>query len=462
MVNIIFILADDLGWGDLGCYGHDASNLDTVNCPPCRVQTPNIDRLAHEGKLFTRYYVNAPMCSPARAGIMTGVHPARQGVHFWQSEAGSQHNRHFGLADYMDPTRPNLASILQANGYATAHFGKWHIGFGPGAPEVSAYGFDEVRILAQGNGPQYGIPPSDPHGTERIIDDSIDFVRRNRGRHFFVNVWLRDVHAALNPTAESLARYTHLMSEGKYHTAMQIYFAVVTEMDRQVGRLIDEVDRLGLGEETILIFSSDNGPEDIYMPHAGHHAAGLPGPFRGRKRSLYDGGVRVPFVLRWKGHTPEGIVDRDTVLAGSDLLPTFAALTGSCIPDGTCLDGEDMSAAFTGAFQRRTTDLFWEWRYTGIGQQFNRSPMLAVARDDWKLLFNPDRSKVELYDTTGLEDCELHSCHAQHPELVEDLIAAALAWQETLPADAVPRNTGKDRYRWPQPIAITKDDILND
>lgn len=460
--NFIFILADDLGWGDLGCYGHDVTHYDVVNAAICRAQTPHIDRLAQEGKVFTRYYVNAPMCSPARAGIMTGIHPAKLGIHFWQNAAGSQHNQHFGLADYVDPHLPNLANTLKASGYATAHFGKWHIGFGEGAPAVAEYGFDDVKIITQGNGPRYGCPANDPHGTEYIIDDSIEFVRKNKDKPFFVNVWLRDVHAALDPTEESLARYKHLMSEGKYKTAMQIYFAVVTEMDHQVGRLIDAIDQLGLGGETIIIFSSDNGPEDIYMPHAGHHAVGLPGPFRGRKRSLYDGGIRVPFVLRWTGHTPANVVDTTTVLSGTDLLPTFAALAVNPLPEDSEIDGEDLSNAFTGEGVRRKKDLFWEWRYKGIGQQFNRSPMLAIARDDWKLLFNPDGSKVELYDTTVLDDVELHSCHEKHPELVRALMETALTWQKTLPPGPATDHPGHDQYRWPQTIAITEDDILND
>lgn len=257
--------------------------------------------------------------------------------------------------------------------------------------------------------------------------DSIDFIRKNKDNNFFVNLWLRDIHAALNPTKTSLARYKHLMSEGRYKTAMQIYFAVITEMDHQVGRLINEVDQLGLGEETLIIFSSDNGPEDPYMPHAGHHAVGLPGPFRGRKRSLYDGGIRVPFVLRWKGHTPANVVDTTTVLSGTDLLPTFAALAGCPLPEDIEIDGENLSEAFTGEGVKRTKDLFWEWRYKGIGQQFNRSPMLAIARDDWKLLSNPDRSKIELYDTTALDDVELHSCHEKYPDLVTELMETALA-----------------------------------
>ncbi|MEM1331801.1 MAG: sulfatase-like hydrolase/transferase, partial [Planctomycetota bacterium] len=429
--NVIFVLADDLGWGDLGCYGHDVTSPDLVDSSPNRVMTPNLDRMAAEGKLFTRYYVNAPMCSPARAGLMTGVHPSRQGIHFWQNEAGSRHNQHFGLADYVDPSLPNLANTLRGAGYATAHFGKWHIGFGEGAPAVADYGFDEVKVLTQGNGPSYGIRANHPRGTEYLIDDTIDFISRHRDRPFFANVWLRDVHAALDPSPESLARYRHLMSEGKFVTAMQVYFAAITEMDLQIGRLLDAVDQLGLGEDTIVMFSSDNGPEDIYIPHAGHHAVGLPGPFRGRKRSLYDGGVRVPFILRWKGHTPIGQVDDQTVLCGTDLLPTLARLAGAQMPGG--LDGEDMSDAFVGTGRRRETDLFWEWRYEGVGQQLNRSPGLAVLSGEWKLLFAPDRQVFELYHLRERDDCELHSQHEVYPDVVEALAESALAWRETLP-----------------------------
>ena len=216
-----------------------------------------------------------------------------------------------------------------------------------------------------------------------------------------------------------------------------------------------------MGENTIIIFSSDNGPEDIYIPHAGYHAVGLPGPFRGRKRSLYEGGIREPFILRWKGHHAESHVDETTVLSGTDLLPTFCSLAGVDLPDEYLPDVEDMSEVFRGGERKRRSALMWEWRFHGVGQLLNRSPMLAIRDGDWKLLMNPDRSRVELYDMVE-QPMELHSCADRHLEVVERLAAEVLRWQEQLPPGYTITKPGGDRYRWPQEREITEEDVLYD
>ena len=480
--NIIFFLADDLGWGDLGCYGHDVTNYDTVEARPISIKTPNLDRLAAQGKLFTDFYVNAPMCSPARAAMLTGRFPARDRIHFWMNR---NHNSRYDMPDWLDPDQPTLPRLLQKAGYRTAHFGKWHVGDGEGAPDVADYGFDETRILCQGNGPGYDVRPWDPAATGLIVDDTVRFLLENREGPAFINAWPLAVHAPLEPTQESLDEYKHLMS-GKHQTAMQVYFAAVTAMDREIGRLIDAVDDAGLADDTIIIFSSDNGPEDIYIPHAGYHGVGMPGPFRGRKRSLYEGGVRTPFVMRWGAHKPEKHVDDVTVLSGVDLLPTFCSLAGAALPLGYQGDGEDMSEALLGNMKRREKPLMWEWRFHGVGRMLDRSPMLAIRDGDWKLLMNPDRSRLELYDlrsgNSGLagigsegaklldstlkdrapSDTELHSVADKHPEVVERLASTVLAWQEELPPGYRVERPGGDTYRWPREVAITEDDALYD
>lgn len=183
--NIIFILADDLGWGDLGCYG----NLD--------IQTPRLNRMAQEGMLFEQFYVNASLCSPSRAAFLTGRFPARAGIHYWMSPS---HNREMGMPDHLDPKTETLPRILQRGGYRTAHFGKWHLGQGKQAP-VSAYGFNEVDYIWQGVGGSQSTPPNDPKGTEKLVDRGIQFAEaclRDKAP-FYANLWLRDVHADLRP-----------------------------------------------------------------------------------------------------------------------------------------------------------------------------------------------------------------------------------------------------------------------
>lgn len=431
--NIIFIFVDDLGWGDLECYGN-------LHC-----RTPNLNRMASEGALFEQFYVNAPLCSPSRAAVVSGQFPARHGIHYWMSP---HHNRRFGMPECLDPKATSLPRVMQQGGYRTAHFGKWHIGEDEGA-SVASYGYDDVDYIWQGVGPNPGVRPDDPRGTEMLVDRTIQFMESCTadGAPFFVNLWPRDVHAALRPTEESLARYKHLMSGREHKTAMQIYYAAITEMDVQIGRLLDWIDTApGLAENTLVLFSSDNGPEDIYISHAGHHAVGLPGPFRGRKRSLYEGGVRMPFIARWKDRIPEGTVDKASVVSAVDLLPTFAGLAGVALPEAFEPDGEDISQAlFSGGVHDRAKPLFWEWRFDGVGQCLNRSPMLAIRDGDWKLLMNPDRGRVELYDIPT-QPMELHSQAEKRPEIVERLAEKALQWQASLPEGPVTDRPGSDAY----------------
>lgn len=431
--NIILISADDLGWGDLQCYGN-------LFC-----KTPNLNRMADEGVLFEQFYANAPLCSPSRAAILTGQFPARHGIHYWMAP---RHNAWYAMPEFLDPRAVNIPRLLKQGGYRTAHFGKWHLGEDSSAP-VAAYGFDDVDYVWQGVGPNPGVAPDDPRGTEMLVDRTIRFIQDNRDAPtpFFVNLCLRDVHAALRPTEESLARYSHFVSEGIHKTAMQIYYAVVTEMDFQIGRLLDWLDSVpGLAEETLIVFTSDNGPEDIYIVHGGHHAVGLPGPFRGRKRSLYEGGIRMPFIARWKGHVPAGSVDRTSVISAVDLLPTFASLAGIELPPEYAPDGEDVSQALLASQPHtRTRPLCWEWRFDGVGQCINRSPMLAIRDGKWKLLLNPDRGREELYDIPR-QPMELHSQAERHPGIVNRLAEEVLQWQAALPAGPVSDRPGSDEY----------------
>jgi len=468
--NIIFIFVDDLGWGDLGCYGH-------TEC-----STPNLNRMAEQGAMYEQFYVASPVCSPSRAAVISGRFPAHMGIHYWMMP---QHNARYGMPDCLDTEAPALPRLMQRAGYRTAHFGKWHIGNHPDAP-VTAYGYDEADCIWQGNGPNPGIKDNDPHGTSKLVDRACQFMQgcMDEAAPFYMNLWPRDVHAALNPTQDQLAKYKHLMSQNEFTTAMQVYYAAVTEMDLQIGRLLDWiVSKPGLAENTLIVFSSDNGPEDIYIPHAGHHAVGMPGPFRGRKRSLYEGGVRVPYITRWKGRIPEGNVDTDSVLSTLDLLPTFCSLAGAPLPEGYPFDGEDIKPALiNGSRHTRSKPLFWEWRFDAVGQRVNSSPMLAVRDGDWKLLFNPDRSRVELYDIPR-QPMELHSQAEKQPEIVQRLFNMAIDWQSTLPAGPVtdkpgscaypgyPDNASRGPFMDPEAyrermrpvrVTITRDDVMYD
>ena len=437
--NLIFILADDLGWSDLGCYGHT------------QLKTPNLDRLAGQGTLFTQFYVNGSVCSPSRCAFMTGQYPARHKIHGHYAEHRVNEAR--GMNDWLDPKVPNIAALLQKEGYATAHFGKWHLGHGPGAPPPTAYGFDEARTV-NANGPTWDEPDLTfrAKSSAAIVDQTIRFITAHKDQPFYVNAWMLIPHAPLNPPEEQMKPYDFLSPVGKnfpFKSAAQIFFGSVTDMDKHIGRLLQALDDLGLADNTLVLFSSDNGPEDIHISNAGHSGVGSAGPFRGRKRSLYEGGIRVPGIIRWPGKVPAGKIDGTSVVAGVDWLPTVCKLAGVAIPAVHKLDGEDVSDIFLGHSRARVTPLMWEWRFRIFGEPFHQSPMLAIREGDWKLLLNPNRSRVELYemkkDLTQLKNAAEH-----HPDVVSRLSERVLAWQNELPPGPTDPGVGQMSYPWPR------------
>jgi N-acetylgalactosamine-6-sulfatase len=443
--NFVFVFADDWGWGDLGCYGHP------------HVQTPNLDALASRGVLFTQFYVCSGVCSPSRAAALTGQFPARFGIH--GHFADHERNAQRGMPNWLDPSVPTYTRLLGAHGYAVGHYGKWHLGHGEGAPDPFAYGIDECRVNV-GNGPQLGFRMvyrsesdrgSRAKSSQVIVDEAIGFIERHRAEPFLLNVWLNDTHATLDPDEKQLEPYLRFMPaglKGKHAGANAIYYAVVTDADRQVGRLLRRLHELGLDDNSIVIFSADNGPEDIAIRNASHSGVGSPGPFRGRKRSLYEGGIRVPFIVSWPGGgTPQGVVDDQTPLCAVDLLPTFCALAGVELGDLE-LDGEDMSAVIRGQPGPRTTPLMWEWRFRVHGHCLNKSPILAIRDGQWKLLLNPDRGRVELYDVPA-DPMELTNLAERYPGIVARLSDRVLGWQATLPDGPFDADAGSNAYPWP-------------
>jgi arylsulfatase A-like enzyme len=436
--NFIFILADDLGWSDLGCYGHP------------QIKTPNLDRLAKQGTLFTQFYVNGSVCSPSRCAFMTGQYPARHRIHGHYAEHGINAAR--GMNNWLDPKVPNVAALLQKAGYATAHFGKWHLGNGQGAPPPTEYGFDESRSV-NANGPSWDEPDVSfrAKSSAAIVDETIRFVTAHRDKPFYVNAWMLIPHATLNPTREQMHPYDQLQpgrGELPFKSAAQIFYGSVTDMDEHIGHLLKALDQLGLAENTVVLFSSDNGPEDIHISNAGHSGVGSAGPFRGRKRSLYEGGIRVPGIIRWPGHIPAGVVDDESVVAGVDWLPSVCKLAGVSVPTAHKLDGEDVSAIYLGHPRARATPLMWEWRFRIAGEPFHHSPILAIRDGHWKLLLNPDRSRMELYEIKK-DLTQLSNLSDKYPDVAARLSEKALAWQKDLPAGPIDPGAGQTSYPWP-------------
>lgn len=436
--NIIFILADDLGWGDLGCYGHP------------QTQTPNLDRMAREGTLFTQFYVNGSVCSPSRCAFFTGQYPARHRIH--GHYATVEQNQARGMSQFLDPRTPNLAMLLKRAGYSTAHVGKWHLGSNSGGPTPDHYGFDFVGSTERGGAEG---PADDPYyrakSTELFVNETIKFIETQRSQPFFVQLWTLVPHATLNPTAEQLAPYARLHPGGPgfpHRGAAEIFSASVTDLDAHVGRLMKRLDELSLTEKTLILFSSDNGPEDIHIKNAGHSGVGSAGPFRGRKRSLYEGGVRVPFIVRWPGHVASGRIDNSSVVAACDFMPTLCKLGGAEIPEGHQLDGENVGDILMGKARPRDTPLMWNWRFRIAGEIYHHSPMLAIRDGNYKLLLNPDRSRIELYDIPS-DPTQLTNIAEKHPDVVNRLASKLLAWNQTLPEGPIDPGAGKAVYPWP-------------
>jgi N-acetylgalactosamine-6-sulfatase len=244
---------------------------------------------------------------------------------------------------------------------------------------------------------------------------------------------------------------TGAAKERGFTTPRQIYYGAVTDLDFHLGRLISKLDDLGLSENTIIVLSSDNGPEDINVYNAAHSGVGSPGPFRGRKRSLYEGGLRVPFILKWKGHTPEGVVDNKNIASAVDLLPTFCGLADIELPEGYKSDGQDISSMLSGKTLERESPLFWDWTATQKGSTFHKSPGLALRSGKWKFLMNPDGTRKELYDFEADPQCmELDNLADQYPEVVERFSKMLLEFTESIPQGVRTEESGTNYYPMPK------------
>jgi N-acetylgalactosamine-6-sulfatase len=385
---------------------------------------------------------------------MTSHYPARHRIHGHFAEP--RQNAARNMPDWLDGKTPTLAGLLKGAGYATAHFGKWHLGHGPGAPPPTDYGFD-VSKTVNSNGPQLGDEGKEPYfrakSTAMIVDETIRFIREHKEQPFYVNVWTLLPHALLKPTPEQLAVYSDLAPDsndpafgpwtrdylGKakdLKKQMQVYAASITDLDTQMGRLFAALDEMKLADNTIIFFSSDNGPEDYRIGNASNAGVGTAGPLRARKRSMYEGGIRTFGLVRWPGHVPAGRLDETSVTSGVDFLPTVCKLAGVDVPSSIQPDGEDVSDIWLGKSRPRTKPLHWEWLFNVAGGKGGgcMPPMLAVRDGDWKLFVNHNGTGAQLYNILN-DSGEEHDLAARNPDVVESLTAKALDWTRSLPAN---------------------------
>jgi arylsulfatase A-like enzyme len=429
--NVIFILTDDMGCGDVSIYGGKQGD------------TPSIDRLASEGTRFTQFHVASPICSPSRVAFTTGQFPARQRINsYLQSRAG---NRQCEQTNWLDPQTATLARTLKQAGYATAHFGKWHMGGGrdvQDAPQPSVYGFDEFHVNCEGIGPRFEDFGSAKEPTlnsedgkkyyrydftKYWVDRSIDFIQRHKDQPFYLELWPQDVHTPHTPSREALAR----TAQPGLPPPQQNFRAVLNEYDRQIGRFMDALRELGLETNTIVVFTADNGPDPSF-----DHARTL--GMRGMKKSLYEGGICEPFLVRWPGKIPAGKVNDTAVLSSVDYFPTVCSLVGVKPPESAAFDGMDMSGVWLGGNSTRTKLLFWEYGRNAKGYIYphdpgNKSPNVAVRDGRWKLLVNAAGSGVELFDLTA-DPLETKNVAELYPERAGKLKEMALNWRKSLPS----------------------------
>ena len=423
--NIVFILADDLGIGDLGCYGQK------------KIRTPHIDSIAAQGMRFTRAYSGCTVCAPSRSVLMTGLHMGHTSI---RANAGGQS---------LLPSDVTVAQLLKESGYSTGGFGKWGLGdLGTdGVPWKK--GFDRFYGYLHQVHAHYFYPrflldndrrdpqPGNENGQrttyshDAIAAQALRFIETNRDRPFFCYVPFTIPHWELLVPEDSLAEYRGKFAEQAFVTpqkhyadqpeANAAYAAMITRMDRDVGRILALLDQLKLADHTIVFFSSDNGAAGR-LAHPPLDYFGSTMGLRGHKQNLYEGGIRTPLLARWPGQIKAGATS-DHLVSFCDVLPTLCDLAGRKTPAG--LDGISFLPSLTGkGKQRQPGYLYWELpRYDGKTQSFRKElPLQAARQGDWKIVRPAPNGALELYHLAR-DPLEEHNLAATHPKELARLTA---------------------------------------
>lgn len=422
--NILFIFADDWGWGDLSAHGHPY------------VKTPNIDRLVAEGTDFQRFTVASGVCSPSRTAVLTGQFPARHNIdgHF----AWVPQNARRNMPDWLDHEATLLPKLLQQSGYATAHFGKWHLSNNMVAdsPTPAKYGYDTYGAF-NCSGEQMPFYED--------ADHAIAFMEKAQQEHkpFFINMWVHEPHTPHHVIPKYQWGFRDL------EEADNIYASVLAHADERIGEVLDALDRLNLTDNTLVIFSSDNGPARAATPTelktyldtatgVGYNTAaskGITGGRKAYKAALFEGGIGVPFIARWPGKIEAGVIDSISLMSAVDLLPTFCEIAGVQLPEPYQPDGISQVSTLLGEpYPSRTKALFWKMNGSWPINE-NRPDhwvSYAIVEKNWKLVANYDLSYVELYDIAA-DVFEKNNLKEEHPDAADNLISKIKEWQESLP-----------------------------
>lgn len=396
--NVLIIVADDLGYGELGSYGGS------------QIPTPNIDALAKDGVRMTSGYVTSPLCAPSRAGLLTGRHQARFPIDFNPPSAPALG---WGLPD----GQPTIANRLQSLGYETGAFGKWHLGYDTGKRPLERgfntyYGFHAgVHNYIPGLSP---ITPvyrnsreisEDREMTSAIAEEAIRFIRRAQDKPFFAYVAFNGVHTPLQATPESMAPFSNILDINR-----QTFAGMLSTLDTQVGRIVQYLDSLGLGSNTLVVFVSDNGAATKQTTCSNR-------PLRGYKGQLWEGGIRVPYVVRWPGGLPAQRYDH--AVSTLDIAPTVMAAAGAPA-DSSSTDGVNLLPYLRGESTGEPhAELYWRFLDRAairVGKWKATKPRLY-----WKLF----DLESDMSETTNLATA--------HPDVLSDLVARWEAWNASMP-----------------------------
>lgn len=424
--NVVLIMTDDMGYADIGPYG------------ATDIRTPNLDRLAREGTTFTAFYANGVLCTPTRAGLITGRYQQRYGV---EEPLG---NPTAGERRGLVARGTSLPQLLKAHGYATALVGKWHLGY-DAAMSPNAHGFDWFWGLKSGYHDYYrhtdgaGKPDlfenatpisADGYSTDLIADKAVAFIEQHAATPFFIDVAFNAPHWPFQrPDAPGVARSNarFLIPSDSAPGTRADYVAMVERMDRGVGDVLRALDRLGLARRTIVIFTNDNGGEWLSDN----------GPLFNRKYTVWEGGIRVPAIVRWPGRVPAGARTPQVGIT-MDLTASVLAATGAPVPDSTRLDGIDLFPVLEGRRAPVPRSLFWRATFEGRTQRAVRDGPWKYVRDaNHDFVFDVDRDPGERRDLTR-----------RHPEVARRLRAKLLEWEQMVDTDArrdsVAHNTSKE------------------
>jgi arylsulfatase A-like enzyme len=431
--NVVVILSDDLGWTDLACYG---SKL---------YETPNIDQLARDGVKFTHNYSACTVCSPTRAALLTGKYPARLHITDW-IPGQMPDNPKLIVPDwtkYLPLEEVTLANVLHNAGYVTASMGKWHLGGEPYYPEK--HGFDlniagTDKPNTQHYFAPYGIPTlrdgqKGEYVTDRLTEEGIHFIDSNKDKPFFLYLPHFAVHLPLQAKQKLVKKYQAKIKPGDLQSNAT-YAAMIDSLDQSVGRIRDELKRLGIADRTLVIVVSDNGGR---VPTTSNL------PLRVGKGSCYEGGTRVPLIVYWPGVTKPDTICEIPVIS-MDLFPTICSVVGLPEAAKSAVDGVSLVPILRGSGQLERDELFWHYPHYQHYQKGGATPYSAIRKGDFKLIEFLDDMRVELYDLRD-DIGEEKNLAEERPEKVTELRERLHQWRQEVGAQMPTRNPNYDPSR---------------